>query len=443
MSIEVSNAGSQYAAKILVVGVGGAGNNAVNRMVDEGVQGVDFVCINTDKQHLQRCKAPENIQIGEKLTKGLGAGAKPEVGAKAAEENHEEIEKLVQDYDMVFITCGMGGGTGTGAAPVIARISKECGALTVGVVTRPFTFEGMTRKKNADAGIDEIKKNIDTLIVVQNDKLLANCDRHTRMDDAFAMADSILQQSVQGITDLINLPALINLDFADVETVMRDKGIAHIGVGSGRGENKCIDAVQAAISSPLLETSIDGATDVIIGISGDLGMLEVNDAITYVGDRLGEDANIIFGARIEGEESEEVVVTVVATGIKETEQVKRGNVFKPSMGRAQAPTLDFSSPSNINVARPKQYERPSFLSGGSANRTAPTFGSSMRTETASAPTHRPATSSVAPSPASSSPAPSVGASRPSGNGIGISRPSAASSENDGIKVPASLMKKRK
>ena len=248
--LEIKTNDAESAAKIIVVGVGGAGNNAVNRMIDESIDGVDFIGINTDKQALQLCKAPRLLQIGEKLTKGLGAGAKPEVGEKAAEENIEEITEALKGADMVFVTCGMGGGTGTGAAPVIAGISKQMGILTVGVVTKPFRFEAKARMVNAIGGIEKLKANVDTLIVIPNDKLLEIVDRRTTMPDALKKADEVLQQAVQGITDLINLPAIINLDFADVQTVMKDKGIAHIGIGSGKGDDKAADAVKMAVESP-------------------------------------------------------------------------------------------------------------------------------------------------------------------------------------------------
>lgn len=302
-------------ANLLVIGVGGAGNNAVNRMIDEGIKGVEFVCINTDKQVLKRCKAPVCIQIGEKLTKGLGAGAKPEIGEKAAEESREELAEIVKDADMVFVTCGMGGGTGTGAAPVVAKIAKDMGKLTVGIVTKPFNFEGRIRMKNALGGIDKLKECVDTLIVIPNDKLLAICDRRTTMPEALKKADEVLQQGVQGITDLINTPALINLDFADVVTVMKDKGIAHIGIGTGKGEEKCVEAVKQAITSPLLETSIDGATHVIINVSGEVSLIEANEAATYVQELAGEDATIIFGAMYDESSSDSVMITVIATGL--------------------------------------------------------------------------------------------------------------------------------
>ena len=251
--LEIRTNESDASAKIIVVGVGGAGNNAVNRMIEENIQGVNFVCVNTDKQHLKTCKAPQCIQIGEKLTKGLGAGAQPEVGEKAAEENREELTEIIQGNDMVFVTCGMGGGTGTGAAPVVAQIAKSLGILTVGIVTKPFKFEAKQRMNNAISGIERLKENVDTLIVIPNDKLLEIVDRRTTMPDALRKADEVLQQGVQGITDLINVPGLINLDFADVQTVMKDKGIAHIGIGFGTGDEKCTDAVKQAITSPLLE----------------------------------------------------------------------------------------------------------------------------------------------------------------------------------------------
>ena len=305
------------AANLLVVGVGGAGNNAVNRMIDEGIQGVEFVCVNTDKQILKRCKAPICIQIGEKLTKGLGAGAKPEIGEKAAEESREELAEVVKDADMVFVTCGMGGGTGTGAAPVVAQIAKDMGKLTVGIVTKPFKFEGKVRMTNALNGIEKLKESVDTLIVIPNDKLLAICDRRTTMPEALRKADEVLQQGVQGITDLINTPAVINLDFADVNTVMKDKGIAHIGIGEGHGDEKCIDAVKEAINSPLLETSIDGATHVIINFSGDVSMFEADEAATYVRELASEEANVIFGAMYDESCTDSVKITVIATGLKE------------------------------------------------------------------------------------------------------------------------------
>lgn len=332
-------------AKILVIGVGGAGNNAVNRMIDEEIIGVEFIGINTDKQALQLCKASQLIQIGEKLTKGLGAGAKPEVGAKAAEENLEDLTDVMKNADMVFVTCGMGGGTGTGAAPIIASLAKEMGILTVGVVTKPFRFEAKARMNNANSGIERLKESVDTLIVIPNDKLLEIVDRRTSMPDALKKADEVLQQGVQGITDLINVPGLINLDFADIQTVMKDKGIAHIGIGEGHGDDKSIDAVKQAITSPLLETTIEGATDIIINISGDIGLLEANEAAMYVEELAGESANIIFGAMYDDSTPDSARITVIATGLEAQSAVGQGSSYT------------------------KKAERPSFSPGSSPFRT--------------------------------------------------------------------------
>ena len=321
--LEIKTNDAESAAKIIVVGVGGAGNNAVNRMIDENIDGVDFIGINTDKQALQLCKAPKLLQIGEKLTKGLGAGAKPEIGEKAAEESEEEIAAALKGADMVFVTCGMGGGTGTGAAPVVAKLAKDMGILTVGVVTKPFRFEAKARMVNALGGIDKIKDNVDTLIVIPNDKLLEIVDRRTTMPDALKKADEVLQQAVQGITDLINVPAVINLDFADVQTVMKDKGIAHIGIGAGTGEDKAGEAVKMAVESPLLETTISGATHVIINVSGDISLADASDAADYVRDLTGDDVNIIFGAMYDANMADTCNVTIIATGIEEkTNQMK-------------------------------------------------------------------------------------------------------------------------
>ncbi len=313
--LEIKTNESEAAAKIIVVGVGGGGNNAVNRMIDEQIAGVEFIAVNTDKQALQLCKAPTLMQIGEKITKGLGAGARPEVGEKAAEESSEEISAALKGADMVFVTCGMGGGTGTGATPVVARIAKDLGALTVGVVTKPFRFESKTRMQNALAGIEKLKENVDTLIVIPNDKLLEVVDRRTTMPEALKKADEVLQQGIQGITDLINVPSLINLDFADVQTVMTDKGIAHIGIGMGRGDDKALEAVKQAVASPLLETTIAGASHVIINVSGDITLMDASDAAEFVQDLAGEDANIIFGAMYDDSRADEATITVIATGL--------------------------------------------------------------------------------------------------------------------------------
>ncbi len=303
-------------AKIKVVGVGGGGNNAVNRMIDHGVKGVDFIALNTDKQALQSSKAEYKLQLGDKITKGLGAGANPEIGERAAEENRSEISEMLEDADMIFITAGMGGGTGTGAAPVVAEIAKEMGILTVGVVTKPFTFEGMKRLKQADYGINKLKEKVDTLVTIPNDRLLQIADKNTTMAEAFIMADDVLKQGIQGISDLISVPNLINLDFADVQTIMLDKGIAHMGIGMASGENRASEAAKAAIQSPLLETSIEGAKSVLLNITGgsDLGIFEVNEAADLIRQAVDSDANIIFGAGIDESLNDEVKITVIATG---------------------------------------------------------------------------------------------------------------------------------
>ena len=315
--LEIKTNEAEAAARIIVVGVGGAGNNAVNRMIDEQIDGVEFIGVNTDKQALQLCKAPRLLQIGEKLTKGLGAGAKPEIGEKAAEESLEDIEGALKGADMVFVTCGMGGGTGTGAAPVVAKVAKDMGILTVGVVTKPFRFEAKTRMDNALSGIARIKENVDTLIVIPNDKLLEIVDRRTTMPEALKKADEVLQQSVQGITDLINVPSIINLDFADVQTVMKDKGIAHIGIGQGKGDDKAMEAVKMAVESPLLETTLSGATDVILNVSGDITLADASDASNYVRSLTGEEINVIFGAMYDESNTDTCTITVIATGLEE------------------------------------------------------------------------------------------------------------------------------
>ncbi len=327
--LEIKSNDAESAAKIIVVGVGGAGNNAVNRMIDEEIDGVEFIGINTDKQALQLCKAPTLLQIGEKLTKGLGAGAKPEIGEKAGEESSEEIAAALKGADMVFVTCGMGGGTGTGAAPVVAKIAKDMGILTVGVVTKPFRFEAKVRMVNALSGIEKIKDNVDTLIVIPNDKLLEIVDRRTTMPDALKKADEVLQQAVQGITDLINVPSVINLDFADVQTVMKDKGVAHIGIGTGKGDDKAQEAVKMAVESPLLETTISGATHVIINVSGDISLADASDAASYVQELTGDDVNIIFGAMYDASMTDTCNITIIATGIEQkAKQIGTGLGFK-------------------------------------------------------------------------------------------------------------------
>lgn len=356
--LEIKLPESEAAAKIIVVGVGGAGNNAVNRMVDEGIAGVEFIGVNTDKQALQSSKASTAMTIGEKLTKGLGCGGKPEIGTKAAEESAEDITAALQGADMVFVTCGMGGGTGTGAAPIIARIAKDMGILTVGVVTKPFRFEAKQRMKNAMEGIDALKSAVDTLIVIPNDRLLEIVEKKTSLPEALKKADEVLQQSVQGITDLINVPGLINLDFADVSAVMKDKGIAHVGIGKAKGDDKAIEAVKIAISSPLLESTIEGATDVIINISGDISLIEANDAASYVEELVGENANIIFGAMYDEDSQDEVSITVIATGIKE----RTKTVETVRTVNTQTPQLNPSVANNTGTGNNATPGLPSFLS---------------------------------------------------------------------------------
>lgn len=313
--VEIMPSVENTQARILVIGVGGAGNNAVNRMVDENIQGVELVGVNTDRQALSLCKASTKIQIGEKLTKGLGAGAKPEIGEAAVEENREEITELVTGADMVFVTCGMGGGTGTGAAPIIAEIAKGLGILTVGVVTKPFSFEGKPRMNNAMSGIARLQDQVDTMIVIPNDKLLQICDKRTTIPDALKKADEVLQQGVQGITDMIYNPGLINVDFADIQTVMRDKGIAHIGMGVADEE---LEAIKTAMESPLLETTVSGATDVIVNFAGAVGMLEAQQAVEYLKDEAGEEVNVIFGT-VNADFGDQISATIIATGIKNTD----------------------------------------------------------------------------------------------------------------------------
>ena len=309
----------EKAAVIKVIGVGGGGCNAVNRMVEAGLKGVDFIAVNTDRQALNRCLAETKVQIGEKLTRGLGAGANPEVGQRAAEETLDEITALMDGADMIFVTAGMGGGTGTGAAPIIAKAARDMGILTVGVVTKPFTFEGAKRRKQAELGIGFLKRYVDSLVVVPNDRLLQNCEKNTSMIDAFRMADDVLRQGVQGISDLISDFALINVDFADVKSVMTDRGIAHMGTGRGKGENRAKDAVKSAIESPLLETSIAGAKAILLYVAGgyDLGMLEVSEIASMIEEQADRDCILIFGAAVSEEMVDEVAITVIATGFDE------------------------------------------------------------------------------------------------------------------------------
>ena len=318
--IEFQNEEQNTFASIKVVGCGGGGNNAVNRMVDAGLRGVEFISVNTDKQALSQSNAQVKIQIGEKLTKGLGAGAIPEVGRRAAEESREELAQALKGADLVFITAGMGGGTGTGAAPIVAEIARDLGTLTIAVVTKPFNFEGKQRMKNAETGIDELKQHVDTLVVIPNDRLLQVVNKGTTMLEAFRIADDVLRQGIQGISDLIAVPAMINLDFADVKTVMESGGMAHMGIGIGSGENKLVEAAKNAIASPLLETNIDGARAVLINVTGgaDISIVDINEAANLVMEAADPDANIIFGAGIDETMGDDVRITVIATGFEKT-----------------------------------------------------------------------------------------------------------------------------
>ncbi len=312
-------------ADIKVVGVGGGGGNAVNRMIQADLKGVHFIAVNTDAQALNLSLAEHKMQIGSKLTKGLGAGADPEIGKKAAEESRDELMQALQGADMVFVTAGMGGGTGTGGAPIVAEVAKEVGALTVGVVTRPFTFEGKKRANQAEQGIQELKSKVDTLITIPNDRLLQVVDKSTSINEAFRIADDVLRQGVQGISDLIAVPGLINLDFADVKTIMANTGTALMGIGSGKGDNRAAEAAKIAISSPLLETSIEGAKGVLLNITGgpDLGLFEVNEAAEIISQAADPEANIIFGAVIDEKLEDEVRVTVIATGFDAVSQEEK------------------------------------------------------------------------------------------------------------------------
>ncbi|ULT58505.1 cell division protein FtsZ [Neobacillus drentensis] len=360
-------------ATIKVIGVGGGGNNAVNRMIEHGVQGVEFIAVNTDAQALNLSKAEVKMQIGAKLTRGLGAGANPEVGKKAAEESKEQIEEALRGADMVFVTAGMGGGTGTGAAPVIAQIARDLGALTVGVVTRPFTFEGKKRSNQASGGIGSMKEAVDTLIVIPNDRLLEIVDKSTPMLEAFREADNVLRQGVQGISDLIATPGLINLDFADVKTIMSNKGSALMGIGVAAGENRATEAAKKAINSPLLETSIDGAQGVLMNITGgsNLSLYEVQEAADIVATATDQEVNMIFGSVINETLKDEIIVTVIATGFNE--EVAQPKVTRPSFGqvkptvnpvkrehkREEAPQEPVRN--NTNVSQEDALDIPTFL----------------------------------------------------------------------------------
>ncbi|GAB0167280.1 cell division protein FtsZ [Lysinibacillus sp. CTST325] len=353
-------------AVIKVIGVGGGGNNAVNRMIEHGVQGVDFIAVNTDAQALNLSKAEIKLQIGTKLTRGLGAGANPEVGKKAAEESREQLEEVLRGADMVFVTAGMGGGTGTGAAPVIAQIARDLGALTVGVVTRPFTFEGRKRQTQAIGGIGGMKESVDTLIVIPNDKLLQIVDKSTPMLEAFREADNVLRQGVQGISDLIATPGLINLDFADVKTIMSNKGSALMGIGIATGENRAAEAAKKAISSPLLESSIDGAKGVLMNITGgsNLSLFEVQEAADIVASASDEEVNMIFGSVINENLKDEIIVTVIATGFSEEALQQQRNTARPTLNtnrqaaqQQQAPIREQRQEVHVQQEQPRQNQQ--------------------------------------------------------------------------------------
>ena len=365
MDFENNNNNVEYerpmdgAAVIKVVGVGGAGNNAVDRMIESEIKGVEFIAVNTDRQQLvQKSKAGTKIQIGEKITKGLGAGANPDVGAQAAEENKSEIEEALRGADMVFVTAGMGGGTGTGAAPMVAGIAKEMGILTIGVVTKPFTFEGKKRLSQADRGIESLKSKVDTLVIIPNDKLLQIIDRKTSIMEAFKMADDVLRQGVQGISDLIAVTGLVNLDFADVKTIMLNSGVAHMGIGKASGENRAEDAAKQATESPLLETSIEGARGVIINITGgtDLGLQEVNTAAELVQRSVDPEANIIFGAVIDENLHDEIVITVIATEFEK----KDAGLGSKIVSKAWNEKIS-SIPASVENSSSNDLDIPSFL----------------------------------------------------------------------------------
>ena len=334
MALEFEDMEYEQFAKIRVVGVGGGGNNSIDHMVANKVNGVDFVAVNTDVQALKKSTANDKLQIGTKLTKGLGSGGNPEMGRKSAEESREDLKEILGGSDMVFVTAGMGGGTGTGAAPIVANVAKEMGALTVGVVTRPFSFEGRRRAQQAEYGISELKEQVDALITIPNDKLLQIVDNRTPMTDAFAIVNDVLHQGIQSITDLISTPALINLDFNDVKSVMKDAGSALMGIGVAKGENRAVDAATAAISSPLLESSIDGAQGVILNSTGcnNLSLFEVNEAAKIVEAAADKEANIIFGAAIDPSLDDEVRVIVIATGFDNDKKVKEEPKKSSSVG---------------------------------------------------------------------------------------------------------------
>ncbi|MEX1376960.1 MAG: cell division protein FtsZ [Eubacteriales bacterium] len=345
-------------AQIKVFGIGGAGNNALNRMIEAGLKGVEFIAVNTDKQALLMSKANQKIQIGDKVTRGLGAGANPDAGKRAAEESREELSQHLKGADLVFIAAGMGGGTGTGAAPVVAEIAKEMGILTIAVVTKPFAFEGKPRQNNAERGAKELEQFVDTLVVIPNDRLLKVVGKGTSLMDAFKVCDDVLRQGIQGISDLISQPSLINLDFADVEVIMRSKGIAHMGIGLASGENRALEAARQAISSPLLETSIDGAKSVLINVSGDasLGLMEIEEAASLISQAADADANIIFGAGIDEDLEDQARITVIATGFTKASQQARGRQLSPTRDEASRGEQSFAAQNFGN-----RINRPSYF----------------------------------------------------------------------------------
>ena len=355
----MSNQLGSYLAVIKVVGIGGGGTNAVTRMVESGLSGVEFVAVNTDAQALLMTEADEKIHIGSRATRGLGAGADPRVGQAAAEESRDELKEALKGADMVFVTAGEGGGTGTGGAPIIADIGREIGALTVGVVTRPFGFEGKLRADQAEQGIQSLRENVDALIVIENDRLLQVVERDTPVTEAFSMVDDVLRQGVQGITDLITVPGLINLDFADVRTIMKEAGSALMGIGVGRGDNRAVDAARAAISSPLLEQSLDGATGILLNVTGgpDLGLAEVDEAAEVVRSAADSNANVIFGAAIDEGMGEEVRVTAIATGFGARAARRRREVPVGSVASSERERPPFDAPSVRDV----EIDIPSFL----------------------------------------------------------------------------------
>jgi len=353
-----------YLALIKVVGVGGGGSNAVNRMVDAGLAGVEFIAINTDAQALLMCDADVKMPIGSDVTRGLGAGADPSVGRSAAEESRDELKEALKGADMVFVTAGEGGGTGTGAAPVVARLAQEIGALTVGVVTKPFSFEGRRRAEVASRGVDELRDEVDTLIVIENDRLLQVVEKRTSIVDAFNVADDVLRQGVQGITDLITIPGLVNLDFADVRTIMNEAGSALMGIGTASGENRATEAARAAVSSPLLESSIEGATGILLNVTGgpDIGLFEVNEAAQVVTSAADQNANVIFGAVIDENQSDEVRVTVIATGFGPARARRRKRTEEPATEeRASSEEGQREQPAEAFELSDDVLEVPSFL----------------------------------------------------------------------------------